>query len=172
MTIATFSQPTNIKNFSVSYDLPTELTTTKLQLGFFDGKDTPSQLVTFYGNFIATPDGMALANGSTATSVDVSILGVEQFKFAALTNNDVVTMQSFVIAKNYVGLLGYLFGSDDQITGSSGDDILSGFTGNDVIDSGSGNDTAVFFGNAANLRLRQLQRMLALKIQSPMKRIH
>ncbi len=150
MTIATFSQPIDIKKFSVSYDLPTELSTTKLQLGFFNGKATPTEFITFYGNFIPTADGMGLANGSTTNAIDVSILGVEQFKFSALTNNDVIKMQSYVITKNYSGLLEYLFAGNDQITGSFGDDVLSGFSGNDIVNSGAGKDTVVFSGHSKN----------------------
>ena len=134
MTIATFLQPIDIKKFSVYYDLPTERTASKLQVGFFNGKESPTQLTTFYGNFIATPDGMGLASGSTANAIEVSILGVEQFKFSALTNNDVVKMQNYVAAQNYTELLSYIFDNADEITGSFGDDTLNGFGGNDSID--------------------------------------
>lgn len=150
MTTATFLQPIDIKTFSIYYDFPTERTTSKFQVGFFNGKESPTQLTTFYGNFISTPDGLGLASGSIANAIEVSTLGVEQFKFSALTNNDVVKMRNYVAAQNYMELLSYIFDSADEITGSFGDDTLNGFGGNDLIDSGAGSDTVIFSENFAN----------------------
>ncbi|MGB4499063.1 MAG: calcium-binding protein [Methylococcaceae bacterium] len=147
MAIARFLQPIDIRKISVSYNIPKEITATKLEIGFFDGTSFTS-LTTFYGNFITT--ATSLANGSTAHAIDVSVLDIEQFKFSDIANNDVIKMQTYVSTKNYIGLLNYILGKDDQITGSSGDDTLSGFAGNDVIDSGLGSDMVLFSGKFSN----------------------
>lgn len=147
MTIATFLQPIDIRKISVSYNIPKDISATKLEIGFFDGTAFTS-LTTFYGHFVKSASG--LANGSTADAIDVSVLDVEQFKFSEITNNDVVKMQTYVSIGNYIGLLSYILGKDDQIIGSSGDDTLAGFTGNDVIDSGTGVDTVLYSGKFAD----------------------
>lgn len=145
MAIANFFQRMDMKNLPTSFGSPLEIPSpTQVKLVSDDGK----MQTILGGNFELSMSNFSLTG--TISSLELSVSNVPQFRISMTSNNDIKIFQSFVEAKNGLGMLGYIFGGNDTITGSSMDDIFGGFAGNDLFDGGTGNDVVFFSGNYAN----------------------
>jgi Ca2+-binding RTX toxin-like protein len=85
-----------------------------------------------------TPFG--IPTGGTVTSLRIVANGTETLNITGI-NGSYVTFFNLVASNNRTGLWDYLFGGNDQITGSVGDDFIIGGRGADQLIGGAGEDT-------------------------------
>jgi serralysin len=132
MATAIAYTPINMDTGTIWYGNATVYTTTHIQIV------SGSRVQNYFGTGFAY-DGLGDVVGGTLKSTNYYVSNVLQYEVKGLAHS-AAAVNDYLQANDPQGLLGYVLGGNDRLTGSAGSDVVNGYTGHDSISGGAGND--------------------------------